>query len=323
MAMPTLYQLNQIKNYTAIFFASILIIIITGNLISFIFFKKITVDKNSYELIRGFPLFVSENDYINFLESYPYDPGVEFTIYTASQHDTIWKIRSRFNVSIETIISANPHLKEMNISAGDRIVIPSQDGALVAIDDYFDVRRMKKILNYDDDVAGDYKPRLFRLISPDDMRLVFFQDAIPEIVNSDIKSIYRYKLAFLSPLNVGFFTSMFGDRISPFSHGGETSFHNGIDIATRTGSPIRSVREGIVFFAGWRDGYGNTVIIQHHDGYTSMYAHCLKIFVKKGDWVEKGDIISTVGSTGRSTGPHLHYTIMRHGIAINPIRFIW
>lgn len=323
MAMPTLYQLNQIKKYTAIAISAIILILITGNLISFIFFKKVSVDKASYELIEGFPVFISEDDYINFLESYPYNPGVEFTIYTANQHDTIWKIRSRFNVSIETIISANPHLKEMDISAGSRIVIPFQDGALVAIDDYSDVRRMKKLLNYDDDAAGDYKPHIFRIISPDDIRLVFFKDAIPEVVNRDIKMLYTYKLAFLSPLNTGFFTSMFGDRINPFSHGGETSFHNGIDIATRTGTPIRSAREGMVFFAGWRDGYGNTVIIQHHDGYTSMYAHCLKIFVKKGDWLEKGDIISTVGSTGRSTGPHLHYTIMRHGAPINPLRFIW
>lgn len=323
MAMPTLYQLNRIKTYTAIFFSAILTIIIAGNLISFFFFKKVSVDKNAYTLIQGFPFFTSQDDYIKFIETYPYDPGVEFTIYTALQHDTIWKIRSRFNVSIETIISANPHLTDMNINAGEKIVIPSIEGALVAIDDYFDVKRMKDLMNYDEEIAGDYKPRLFRLISPDDLRLVFFKDAIPQIVNNEIEKLYKYKLAFLSPLNTGFFTSMFGDRINPFSHGGETSFHNGIDIATRSGTPIRAAKEGMVFFSGWRDGYGNTVIVQHHDGYTSMYAHCLKIYVQKGDWVEKGDIISTVGSTGRSTGPHLHYTIMRHGTAINPLRFIW
>lgn len=323
MAMPTLYQLNQVKTYAAIFFSAIIILILTGNLISYIFFKEISVDKNSYTVIKGFPVFTSQDDYIRFIETYPYNPGVELTIYTALQNDTIWKIRSRFNVSIETIISANPYLTDMNINAGDKIVIPAIDGALVAINDYFDVGRMKNLMNYDEEVAGDYKPRLFRLVSPDDVRLVFFKNAIPQIVNKEIEMLYRYKLAFLSPLNTGFFTSMFGDRVNPFSHGGGTEFHNGIDIATRSGTPIRAAKEGMVFFAGWRDGYGNTVVIQHHDGYTSMYAHCLKIHVQKGDWVEKGDIISTVGSTGRSTGPHLHYTIMRHGTAINPLRFIW
>lgn len=323
MAMPTIYQLEQIKKYTAIVTLLLLTIFLSGNIINYFFFKKVTVDESSYELIKGFPLFTSEDDYINLIENYPYDPGVQLEIYTASQYDTIWKIRSRFNISIETIIAANPHLKDFDIKPGTRIVIPSEDGTLLAIDDYFDVNRMRRIFDNKYSVSGYYKPGIFRIISPDDVKIVFFKNAIPEVVNRDIEKLFQYKLAFLSPLNTGFFTSMFGDRINPFSHELGMEFHNGIDIATRTGTPIRAAREGMVFFTGWRDGYGNTVIIQHHDGYTSMYAHCFKIFVKRGDWVEKGDIISSVGSTGRSTGPHLHYTIIRHGKAINPLKFIW
>jgi len=323
MAMPTIYQLDLIKKYTIIALLLLLTIFLSGNIISYFFFKKVYVDKSAYELIDGFPVFTSEEDYIKFIETYPYDPGVKLTIYTLSQHDTIWKIRSRFNISIETIIAANPHLKGFDLKPGTRIIIPSEEGTLLPFDDYSDVKKMSRMFDNKYPVTGKYKPGLLRLISPDDIKLVFFKNAIPLIVNRDIEKLYKYKLAFLSPLNTGFFTSMFGDRINPFSHELGMEFHNGIDIATKTGNPIRAVREGMVFFTGWRDGYGNTVIIQHHDGYTSMYAHCFKIFVKKGDWVDKGDIISSVGSTGRSTGPHLHYTIMRHGKAINPLKFIW
>lgn len=323
MSMPTLYQLKQIRKYFIITVALLFLIVLSGNFISYFFFKNVFVDKSSYEIIDGFPFFSSEEDYIQFIEKYPYNPGVDFKIYTAMQNDTIWKIRSKFGISIETLISANPHLKNFNIKPGNRFVIPAEEGTLFTFDDYSDVKRMKKLFNHKHPVSGKYKPGLFRIISPDDMRLAFFKNAIPLVVNRDIEDLYRYKLAFLSPLNTGFFTSMFGDRINPFSHEAGMQFHNGIDIATRTGTPIRSAREGMVFHAGWREGYGYTVLIQHHDGYTSMYAHCLKVFVKRGDWVNKGDVISSVGSTGRSTGPHLHYTILRHGQAINPLKFIW
>jgi LysM repeat protein len=260
MAMPTIYQLDLIKKYSAFFLLIIVSILITGNLISYFFLKKIHVDKSAYELIEGFPFFTSEEEYITFIETYPFDPGVKFTIYTASRHDTIWKIRSRFNTSIETIISANPHLKKFDLKPGTRIVIPSEEGTLLPFDDYFDVKKMTRMFNNEYPPAGDYKPGIFSLISPDDIKLVFFKNAIPLIVNQDIEKLYKYKLAFLSPLNTGFFTSMFGDRINPFSHELGMEFHNGLDIATRTGTPIRAAREGMVFFTGWRDGYGNTVI---------------------------------------------------------------
>ena len=115
---------------------------------------------------------------------------------------------------------------------------------------------------------------------------------------------------------------MFGERINPF-YGEGYEFHNGVDIATHHGTPIRSARDGMVFFTGWKEGFGYTVIIQHYDGYTTFYAHCSKIFAKQGQWVKQGDVIAAVGSTGRSTGNHLHYTVYRHGVTLNPIKYLW
>jgi len=232
-------------------------------------------------------------------------------------------------ISIRRFIQAvfffiqNPHLKNFDLSEISTLVIPSKNGALFTFDDYRDVGRMHKMMGKGNKISGDYKLRFYRIISPDDMRIVFFENEIPIVVNNDIQKIYAYKTIFLNPLDsAGLYTSMYGDRYNPYGEK-NMEFHNGVDIAIRNGSPIKAVRSGIVFFSGWRDGYGYTVVIQHDDGYSSFYAHCSKLFVKEGDWVNQGEQIALVGSTGRSTGSHLHYVMMRHGQLINPFRYLW
>lgn len=94
--------------------------------------------------------------------------------------------------------------------------------------------------------------------------------------------------------------------------------HHGLDIAAPTGTPIRAARGGTVSFAGRRGGYGNTVVVDHGGGVSTLYAHAATIDVKQGDRVRAGAPIATVGSTGRSTGPHLHFEIRRDGEAVDP-----
>jgi len=116
----------------------------------------------------------------------------------------------------------------------------------------------------------------------------------------------------------GVVTSTFGRRHDPF-HGKQSS-HKGLDIAAPSGTSIQPVRAGTVVSAGRRGGYGNVVVLDHGDGTTSLYAHCKDIKVQAGARVELGDVIATVGSTGRSTGPHLHLEIHRNGQAVDPVR---
>lgn len=98
--------------------------------------------------------------------------------------------------------------------------------------------------------------------------------------------------------------------------------HLGTDFGARRGTPILAVAKGKVIFAGWKGGYGKVTKIKHDDGYVSLYAHQSRIRVKKGAFVSKGDIIGFVGSTGRSTGPHLHFGVYKNGRAINPMRVV-
>jgi murein DD-endopeptidase MepM/ murein hydrolase activator NlpD len=111
-------------------------------------------------------------------------------------------------------------------------------------------------------------------------------------------------------------SSAFGRRTDPIT--GEHKFHAGVDIAAPRGSEIRAAADGRVSFAGSRPGYGLTVEILHSDGVTTRYAHASRLHVRVGDVVEAGEAVADVGSTGRSTGPHLHFEVRRGGHAVDP-----
>ncbi|AQZ94758.1 M23 family metallopeptidase [Halopseudomonas phragmitis] len=122
------------------------------------------------------------------------------------------------------------------------------------------------------------------------------------------------------PVQVGHISSGFGRRVDPIT--GRMALHTGLDFAAPRGTPIYAVGAGVVTFSGRNGAYGNMVEITHGGGYKTRYAHAHTLGVKKGDLVQKGQQIATVGSTGRSTGPHLHLEIYRNGMAVNPARYI-
>ena len=115
-------------------------------------------------------------------------------------------------------------------------------------------------------------------------------------------------------------SSTFGVRRDPLL--GTPAMHSGMDFRAPTGAEVLAAADGIVVAAGWNGGYGRMVEIRHADGFTSRYAHMSKILVTKGQEIAAGDVLGKVGSSGRSTGPHLHYEVHRHGEAINPVRFL-
>ncbi len=113
----------------------------------------------------------------------------------------------------------------------------------------------------------------------------------------------------------GTITSVFNERRYGY-------YHKGLDIANSTGTPISSTAAGVVIYEGWHGGYGRKIVIYHGFGYSTVYAHLSKMYATVGDEVEKGEIIGTMGSTGRSTGPHLHYEVLVDGIPNNPQDFL-
>jgi murein DD-endopeptidase MepM/ murein hydrolase activator NlpD len=118
------------------------------------------------------------------------------------------------------------------------------------------------------------------------------------------------------PVTGGWLSSHYGIRADPFT--GRRSHHRGVDIASPLGSSIKVLGDGVVSYAGKRTGYGLMVEVNHGQGYSTRYAHARKVLVAPGDRVKRGKIIATVGSTGRSTGPHLHVEVLKEGRHLDP-----
>lgn len=148
------------------------------------------------------------------------------------------------------------------------------------------------------------------------------------VLNKKLEEIFlqnRDKINFVnSSPNVlpveGWITSEFGVRRHPIAH--RFKMHNGIDVASPKGTPVKSPANGKVIFSGRSGGYGNVVIVQHGYGVSTMYAHLYAVHVKTGDTIKKLDVLGEVGTTGYSTGPHLHYEVRVDGIPKDPLSFL-
>jgi murein DD-endopeptidase MepM/ murein hydrolase activator NlpD len=316
----TNYSIWQIKKYVKIFVIILAIVFLSGNILTAIFKSRITISPGSYINKSGFVIFTSQQEYIRLIKSYPYDFGTGIKIYKIREGESYWDIITRNNISLDTLIAANPFIDSLVAKEGTEIVLPAEDGTLLPLHNLIDVWRMSRIVSNCTSIDGDYVQSFFKLFSLDDIRFAFFKGASPEIVNNSLEKLYAIRKIFRSPL-AGRFTSMYGERFDPRIDGME--FHNGIDICARMGESIFPSREGIVTFTGWWYDLGQRITIQHLDGYETTYGHCSAINIKAGDHVTKKDVIGRVGSTGRSTGPHLHFMIKRHGQLINPLIFIW
>ncbi|MBT8122356.1 MAG: M23 family metallopeptidase [Gammaproteobacteria bacterium] len=122
------------------------------------------------------------------------------------------------------------------------------------------------------------------------------------------------------PITDGWLSSRFGKRNDPFT--GKREYHKGLDFAGKKGSDVVAVGDGVISWSGKRSGYGNLVEINHGNGYATRYGHNQRNLVKVGDTVKKGELIALMGSSGRSTGPHVHFEVLRNGKAVNPSRYI-
>jgi len=152
------------------------------------------------------------------------------------------------------------------------------------------------------------------LISDRERKLKQLEQAIME------KDLKKHATPSGWPVRSGYITSKFGFRNHPIYK--RTKFHAGVDFASKRGTPVLATADGVVVFSGWQSGYGRMVEIRHMDGLKTRYAHNQKNLVKEGDMVKKGQTIAKLGSTGRSTGPHVHFEVRKNGEAVNPLNYV-
>ena len=224
--------------------------------------------------------------------------------------DLIGNLAIGFGLNEDTILSVNNIRNSRLLQIGQVLRIPNQDGIVSTVEGDDTLETMAE--RYGSSVeAIRVANQLFSEAATPGTTLFIPGGRLSWMERQEINGDL-----FIWPVS-GRITSGFGWRPDPFGSG-RREFHNGIDIAARMGTPIRASMAGRVSVAGWDNVMGNFVIITHARGYRTLYAHMSRIRVRQGDFVGAGERIGYVGSTGRSTGPHLHFTVFRHGTLVNP-----
>jgi murein DD-endopeptidase MepM/ murein hydrolase activator NlpD len=216
----------------------------------------------------------------------------------------------KFGLNQDTIISVNGITNSRQLQINQVLRIPNQDGILYTVKNGDTLSSIASKNSVDIEavkIANELFSDIVRLNAK-----LFLPGA--KLDQMDLREINGD--LFQWPVR-GRITSNYGYRPNPFG-GGPREFHSGMDIAVAHGTPVKAAMSGRVSAAGYNNVYGNFVVITHHSNYKTMYGHMSAIKVKVGANVVTGQQIGNVGSTGRSTGPHVHFTVYKNGVTTNP-----
>lgn len=234
------------------------------------------------------------------------NPTLMFYLYKTSKDDNLFSISARCNILQETIATLN-HISSPNEDISEReIILPVVDGLFVTNNPITPFESILKKNCFKRDNILCYN------ITVGEEEFTFFP-------GERIESTERYFFLDSSlrmPLRESVLTSSYGMRVSPIT--GKNKFHSGVDLAAPKGTEVFACGHGVVQKTGWDNVYGYYVIVQHDSNRSSFYAHLSKILVTKEDKVSTKTCIGKVGSTGASTGPHLHFEIRKNNSKINP-----
>lgn len=267
--------------------------------------------------------------------------SVEEKKHTIVEGESYWAIANKYKITVDQLIQANPGKNPELVQIGDELnlAIPKPYLSVATYEERKVTEKIPYEVKYNDistmfkdekvvltkgqagerKIVADIKKvngiEVEKIIKEEQV----LKSPVAEVVKRGTKAVppERGTGRFLMPTN-GQLASRYGWRTLR----GSRDFHQGIDLSARIGTPVKAADGGVVTFAGWKNGYGYLVEITHGKGYKTRYAHNSKIYVKKGDKVYQGKVISAVGNTGRSTGPHLHFEVWKNGATQNPSSYI-
>ncbi|MDR2102060.1 MAG: M23 family metallopeptidase [Treponema sp.] len=232
-----------------------------------------------------------------------------YSAYTVKPGDTIGELAVNFGLNQDTLLSLNNIRNSRLLQIGQVLRIPNQDGILYTVKaaDALGAIAEKHGVSVS---AIQTANELFSESVKAGSGLFIPGARLPQVdlqeINGDL---------FIWPVR-GYITSPYGYRRHPFT--GLRHFHTGIDIGAPQGLPVKAAMAGRVSAAAYNETNGNYIVVTHHSGYRTLYAHLHTIRVKSGAYVKTGEHIGDVGSTGVSTGPHLHFTVYKNGVTVNP-----
>lgn len=237
-----------------------------------------------------------------------------------AQRDAVLAARTRAEEKLKalTVRVAEMQARLLRLDAlGERLAARTQIGK-----QDFDFSRPPAVGGPEESAAVAFRQPDFVLALDDLAERIDAREAELKVLESLLSGGRLREERFLAgnPIAAGYLSSTYGQRIDPFH--GTLAFHRGVDFAGPEGADIVATGDGMVVFAGEHSGYGEVVEISHGDGITTVYAHASKVLVKAGEIVREGQPIARLGSTGRSTGPHVHYEVRRNGAPINPEGFL-
>ena len=243
------------------------------------------------------------------------EPPPGFRRHVLAPNETLSEITDHYGITMEALVGANPDLSSLDrLPIGVELLIPPGEGLVVGWNHGDDLAELVRHHGADPvDVL-----RANRIVSPADLEpgmLLFLPGVEPTAALERLATVRDLENRYLWPVH-GRISSYYGRRNLGF---GTSNFHQGLDVAAPTGTVITSARAGTVTFAGWSGSYGYLVKVRHAGNEETWYAHQSAIHVSVGERVEQGQALGRVGSTGLSTGPHLHFEIRRSGQALDPL----
>ncbi len=259
----------------------------------------------------------------------PAEARSEIIYYTIQNGDTISTIARRFGITVNTILWANNLTSFSLIQPGDRLTILPNSGVLytikkgdtlakIALKYNIDVSKILSCNNLGKSLVAGQKIVVPGAKKIDETVAVVSRPSTPSYTGiSVIKDLIKNPSVKVASGNKMTWPTL-GHTITQY-FGWK---HPGVDIANHMGTPVYAADAGVVEFAGWATGYGNSIVINHGGGKKTRYGHSSKLLVKVGDEVEKGEEIMLMGSTGWSTGPHLHFEVIINGVKYNPLNYV-